>query len=114
MGSIAIAWARKVNEFSRAFLRKARILGASETSKSSPNLLFISARHLVSKAAGQTMRIAFMGCRACSSFRIDSASMVLPRPTSSAIRKRCLSESRNLRTGLNCQCRNLVLELPME
>ena len=60
-----------------------------------------SLRHFALSLEGHTTRTRFMECRAFISRKMIPASMVLPSPTSSAIRSLWLSDSKNLRAGLN-------------
>ena len=60
----------------------------SRTSKSRWNRSRISRRHFCVSADGQTTRTWSSGLRAWSSVRMMPASIVLPRPTSSAISRR--------------------------
>ena len=61
------------------------------TSKTSPNLSFISRRHWSVRLAGVTMSARSHNPRSLSSFRSRPAMMVFPAPGSSASRKRTLA-----------------------
>jgi hypothetical protein len=56
----------------------------SITVKSSPNFSAISSRHFTVSPAGQTIMIRRARARSSSSWATSPASIVLPRPTSSA------------------------------
>ncbi|MDT4825894.1 hypothetical protein FQZ97_591900 [compost metagenome] len=81
--------------------RRSRSSSALTNSALIPNRLNNSSRHLLRSIAGQITSNRRASNRALSSVQIKPASIVFPRPTSSAMRMPLLGESKNCSTGLN-------------
>ena len=76
-------------------------LGLSRSSNFLSNRFCISSCHLRFKEAGQTTSAVSTRVLNSNSLQISPASIVFPRPTSSAIRSLWLDPINILRTGLN-------------
>jgi hypothetical protein len=94
-------WAKREKQMEMIVSSTGKFCEKFPTSAAILNFSRSSLRHLGASIFGQTTKSRRASRRARSSSQMRADSIVLPRPTSSAISKRSVGDSMNLSTGLN-------------